>query len=138
MQLRTHSLSHIPISLSPISAGFGHEAGEDHGLLDINELITGGREGFAAYTVSGDSMVSHICPGNIIFVDTWSQPINGQIVAALVNGKISVKVFQRSHRGLYLVSKNPDYKTREIVPTDTLHILGVVKANLALGSQLVQ
>lgn len=137
-QLQPNSQFPIPMAMYRISAGYGADAIEGQHLLDINEMITGGREGFVAYEVTGDSMVDRIQPGNIIFVDTWAQPSNGQIVAAFINGLVCVKVFQRSRRGLYLVSSNAAYKPKEIHATDAFHVLGVIRGNLAVGSMALK
>jgi phage repressor protein C with HTH and peptisase S24 domain len=100
---------------------------ESFQLLDINALVTGGREGFAAFEVTGDSMVDHIHAGYLVFVDTWAEPRNGDIVAAVVNGLTCIKIFQQSTRGLYLVSANT-----ECPPANILDVLGVVSASLVV------
>lgn len=132
MQLPTHSARRMPFALSLISAGPMAEIVDDYKFLDVNELITRGREGFVAFEVTGDSMVDHIHPGNLVFIDTWAQPKNGDIVASSVNGLTCVKRFQHSHKGLYLISANTEYQPREITANDNFHVLGVVKAHLAL------
>lgn len=132
--LVTHSKAKIPTALSFISAGPAVEIGEDFHMLDVNELITRGREGFIAFEVTGDSMVGHIHPGNLVFVDTWAEPRNGDVVASNINGATCVKYFHRSDRGLYLVSANRSYSPREITRRDAFSILGVVRGHLALYS----
>lgn len=107
-QLRTHSKQLIPLALSPIAAGIAIEACEDSKKLDVAELITGGREGFAAWRVTGDSDMPVIQPGYIVFVDTWAAPRNGSMVAAMVNGLVCVKKFEHTPTRLRLVSRNPD------------------------------
>lgn len=122
----------VPIADNFIAAGAAVEIGDSHTLLDVNALITRGRDGFIAFEVTGDSMIDHIRPGNIIFVDTWAEARNGDVVAATVNGLTCVKILQRSTRGLYLVSANADYTPREITARDTFAVLGVVRGHLAL------
>lgn len=130
--LNTTSARKMPLALSMLSAGPLVEMSEDHELLDINELITGGRDGFAAYIVTGESMVDEIRPGQMIFVDTWAEPVNKDIVVSCVNGLINVKIFQRRSRNLYLVPKNPTYATQAVKHTDDFHILGVVKGHMRI------
>lgn len=130
--LAAHSHRSIPLALSPIQAGPAAEVGEDFRLLDVNALITGNREGFVAFEVTGDSGVPYIHPGNLIFVDTWRQPEHGQVVAVEVDGLVAVKKFERSRRGLYLVSANVKYPPREITAKNAFRVLGVVRGHLAV------
>lgn len=130
--LAVNSQRKIPLAQSFISAGPAVEIGDDYALLDVNEHITRGREGFVAFVVTGDSMVDHIHPDNLVFVDTNVEARNGDIVAADVNGLTCIKIFRHSMRGLYLVSKNADYQPRQITAKDSFHILGVVRGHLAM------
>lgn len=132
VSLNPHEESKIPLALSMISAGAASEVVEDFCLIDVNSLITGGREGFIAFEVTGESMVDYIHPGNIVFCDTWAEPQNGDAVACDVDGATCVKIFERRKTGLFLVSANRDYPERQITARDGLRILGVVKAHLAL------
>jgi len=132
MQLHTHSNQKIPMAYSMIAAGPAVEIGEDFQMLDVAELITRGRDGFAAYTLTGFSDAPHMLPGYIVFVDTWSQPQSGDMIAAIINGQTCVKKFEHTNRGLRLVSRNADYNAREITPNDSFHVLGVVRGHLAL------
>src|SRR4051812_28277425 len=116
--LSPHSKQTIPMAFSMISAGPAAEIGEDFQGLDVNSLITGEREGFAAFEVTGDSAAPHIQPGYIVFVDTWAQAKNGDLVASTVNGLTCVKRFQHSSKGLRLVSNNEAYPPREIHASD--------------------
>jgi SOS-response transcriptional repressor LexA len=133
--LAQHSKKRIPLAHSLLSAGEAAEISDDYQLLDVCELITNGREGFIAYEVTGDSMVSDILPGYIVFVDPFCEPRNGDIVASSVNGRNCIKIFNRKPNGLFLVSANTKYKPHEIRPSDNFFILGVVKAHLALHSR---
>jgi|GEM_PF-5570625 len=130
--LKPRSARTIPYSLSPISAGAGIEIGEDYRDLDLNEFITGGREGFMMYEVTGDSASPDIRPGYLIIVDTWAEPRNGQYVASVINGLTCVKIFQQSTRGLYLVSKNAEYTPRRVTHQDSFRVLGVVRGHMAV------
>lgn len=129
--LRAQSHLTIPLANSLLSAGPTSEIGDDFRLLDINFLVTSGREGFFAFEVTGDSMVDTIKPGALVFVDTWAEPRNGSIIAADVNGLTCIKIFQYSSSGLYLVSANIEYKPKEITSGDSFRVLGVVTYQLS-------
>lgn len=131
--IATQSQHPIPMAISLIAAGPAAEMGEDFVHLDINKLITGGREGFAAFELTGDSADPDIRHGNIMFVDTWAQPVNGEMVAVMVNGLTCVKKFEYTPgRSLYLVSRNAKYVPREVLASDDFHVLGVYRGHLAV------
>lgn len=130
-KMMPYSRKRIPLATTLLSAGEAFEVSDDHQMIDIAELITKGREGFVAFIVDGDSMVDDIHPGFIVFVDTWAQPKNGDIVATSVNDATSVKIFHQSPAGgLFLVPKNGKYKPRKIKPSDSLHVLGVIRGHM--------
>jgi SOS-response transcriptional repressor LexA len=130
--LLPRSLTTIPIAVSPIAAGPAVEIGEDNYELDINELITGGREGFKAYELTGDSAAPEIHHGNLVFVNSYAAPCPGDIIAARVNGHVCVKRFQPRHPQLYLVSPNKRYAPIEIHETDDFEVLGVYVGHLGM------
>lgn len=130
--IAAHSKIKIPLASSLLSAGDAFEISDDYELLDINELVTNGREGFVSYTVTGESMCDEIRPGYIVFVDPYLQPKIGDIIVARVNNKNNIKMFYPSQTGLYLVPKNLNFPLQEITANDEFSILGVVKAHLAV------
>lgn len=131
-EIAPNSKDKMPLALSPLAAGDPAENFEDYELIDINELITGGREGFRAYRVTGDSMVDHIMPGYIVFADTYCDPQHGDVIVSRINGKNCVKRFEQTSNGLYLVSANKTYEPIKIRKTDDFYILGVVRSHLAV------
>lgn len=132
--LFTHSPSKpIPLAHALLSAGSAIALSDDgYTLLDINFLVSGGREGCLAFVVTGDSMQEDIHEGFIVFIDTNREPRNGDTVAVSVNNETCIKIFEREQQRLYLVPKNDDYPTREVKPSDSFHILGVVTSHLAV------
>lgn len=123
----------IPLAYSLLSAGPAVEMTDDgYALLDVNALITGGREGWLSFIVTGDSMRADILPGYIVFCDSYAEPQNGDTVAVNINGENCIKIFERTERRLRLVPKNGDFPSREVTPDDSLHILGVVRRHLAM------
>ena len=129
--LATYSKRTLPLAYSLLPAGDAVEISEDSAQLDLNALVTGGREGFVAYAITGDSMLESIRPGDIVVVDTWREPKNGDIIVASVNGQNSIKVLEHNPHGLFLVPKNGEYKRREITYKDNFQVIGVVKWHLA-------
>lgn len=130
--LAPNSEQPIPMASSPIAAGPAAEVGEDFVQLDVNALITGSREGFIAFALTGDSADPEIRHGNIVFIDPYVEPTNGKFVAVTINGLNCVKKFENTKRGLYLVSVNKDYEPREVMPSDSFTVLGVVCGVLAV------
>lgn len=123
----------IPLAHSLLSAGPAVEICEDgYALLDVNQLITGGREGWMSFIVTGDSMRDDILPGYIVFIDSFAEPKNGDTVAVNINGQNCIKIFERTEHRLTLVPKNGDFQPREVTPDDSLHVLGVVRRHLAM------
>lgn len=128
--LATKSKRKTPLALSSLSAGEPSEICEDYELLDINELITGGKEGIVSYHVTGDSMREDIKPGDVVFADPYRQPENGDVIVSRINGKNNIKIYKSNSNKLFLVSKNKAYPAREVTAIDDFHILGVVLAHI--------
>lgn len=113
----------IPVCPDPISAGNG---GFCDSRFDGNKFLTQGRNDLIAYEVDGNSGVPFILPGSWVIVDTKRQPINGDVVVALLNDMAYVKVFEQRESHLHLVSPNPEYKPIPVHEFDSFHVVGVV------------
>jgi DNA polymerase V len=124
--IATKSKKKIPVALSSLSAGAPEEITDDYELLDVNDLITGGREGIVSYRVDGDSMREDIKHGDFVFVDPYCEPQTGDTIVSRINGKNNIKIYEKNNNGLFLVPKNKDYKPQKISKLDDFHILGVV------------
>jgi SOS-response transcriptional repressor LexA len=123
----------IPLANTYLPAGQAVEPSDDgYALLDLNFLITSGREDYLAFVVTGDSMSDEIRPGYIVIIDPIKAPINGDLVVACINGRNCIKMFYLEPPKLFLVSNNPEHVPIEVHQSDSLDILGVVKAHLAL------
>jgi SOS-response transcriptional repressor LexA len=123
----------IPLAFATLSAGSPAPHDDGYALLDLNEMLTGGHEGSViAYVVTGESMREDILPGYIVFINTFREPRNGDTVAVSINNETCIKIFERDRHRLYLVPKNDGFPTREIRPTDTFHLIGVVTSHLAV------
>jgi repressor LexA len=76
-----------------------------------------------ALRVKGDSMIgAAICDGDFVVVRRQPVADNGDIVAAMIDGEATVKVYRRRDDGhVELVPRNPSY---DIIPGDEAVILG--------------
>lgn len=133
MTVSTHSPSKpIPLAYGLLSAGPAVMLTDDgYALLDLNFLVSGGREGCLAFVVTGDSMKPDIHQGNLVFIDTNREPRNGDFVAVSINNETCIKRFEREQQRLYLVPANGEYPTREVKANDSFHVLGVVTSHFA-------
>ncbi|HET6480338.1 MAG TPA: transcriptional repressor LexA [Actinoplanes sp.] len=77
-----------------------------------------------ALRVKGDSMIdAAICDGDTVVVRQQQVADNGDIVAAMIEGEATVKVFQRTGGHIELLPRNPAY---DVIPGDDATILGKV------------
>jgi repressor LexA len=80
-----------------------------------------------AVQVTGDSMNGlHILDGDYVILEHGPDPRNGQVVAAYVDGKNTLKTFVQKGKKVYLKAENPKYPA--IIPAEELMIQGVLKA----------
>jgi repressor LexA len=83
-----------------------------------------GRGTVFALRVRGDSMVdAAICDGDTVVVRQQSEAHSGQIVAAMIDGEATVKVFRRRGGHVLLEPRNPAY---DVIDGDEAVVLGVV------------
>lgn len=103
---------------SPISA-------DEHldGTLTLPRDLTG-RGTVFGLRVRGESMVgAAICDGDIVVVRQQPEAHSGQIVAAMIDGEATVKVYRRRDGHVYLEPRNAGY---EIIDGDGATVLGIV------------
>ncbi|MCI0536442.1 MAG: transcriptional repressor LexA [Verrucomicrobiales bacterium] len=82
-----------------------------------------------ALRVSGDSMIGkHICDGDIVVLEHGPDPRPGQIVAALIDRRSTLKTFVLKNGKPFLKAENPKYP--DLIPSEELMIQGVVRAVL--------
>jgi repressor LexA len=119
----------IPL-FGSIPAGFGRDR-----EAEANECIPVTVEslGFKptrntfALRVAGDSMIGkHICDGDIAVFEHGPEPRSGQIVAALIDRKNTLKTFVVKNGRPFLKAENPKYP--DLIPSEELVIQGVFKA----------
>ncbi len=83
-----------------------------------------GRGTVFALRVRGDSMIdAAICDGDTVVVRQESEAHSGQIVAAMIDGEATVKVYRRRNGHVYLEPRNPAY---DVIDGDRAVVLGVI------------
>ena len=92
-------------------------------LLTLPRDLTG-RGTVFALRVRGDSMIdAAICDGDLVVVRQQQEAYSGQIVAAMLDGEATVKVFRRRSGHVYLEPRNPAY---DVIDGDEAVVLGVI------------
>jgi repressor LexA len=113
----------VPV-IGEIAAGIPILA-EEH-IDDLLRLPRGltGRGTVFALRVRGDSMIeAAICDGDIVVLRQQQEAHSGQIVAAMIDGEATVKVYRRRGGHVLLEPRNPAY---EVIDGDRAAVLGVV------------
>jgi repressor LexA len=83
-----------------------------------------GRGNVFGLRVRGDSMIdAAICDGDIVVIRQQQEAHSGQIVAAMIDGEATVKVYRRRNGHVYLEPRNPAYS---VIDGDEAAILGTV------------
>jgi repressor LexA len=126
---RRSEVMDIPL-FGAIPAGFGEDReqeGEGCVSVDIQTIgFTPTRNTFALRVV-GDSMIGrHICHGDIVILEHGPEPRDGQIVAALMDRKSTLKTFVLKNNKPFLKAENPKYP--DLIPSEELMIQGVFRA----------
>jgi DNA polymerase V len=117
-----------PLFLSGVSAGFPSPA-DDYldRKLDLNEHLVKNPAATFFVRVAGDSMTGvGINDNDILVVDRSLEPVNNNIVIAVVNGELTVKRLVKNRNSCCLVAENPDYPPLDIGDEMELEIWGVV------------
>jgi len=121
----------IPL-FGSIPAGFGREREQEAGEcipVTIDSIGFKPTRNTFAPRVSGDSMIGrHICDGDIVVLEHGPDPRPGQIVAALIDRKSTLKTFVVKNGRPFLKAENPKYP--DLIPLEELMIQGVVRAVL--------
>jgi repressor LexA len=124
-----HDVVQIPL-FGSIPAGFSRERDQES---DECIPVTVESIGFKptrntfALRVAGDSMIlKHICDGDIAVFEHGPEPRSGQIVAALIDRKNTLKTFILKNGKPFLKAENPKYPN--LIPSEELVIQGVLRA----------
>ncbi len=119
----------IPL-FGSIPAGFGQDREQEaEGCVSVDIQTIGfhpTRNTFALRVV-GDSMIGlHICNGDIVILEHGPEPRHGQVVAALMDRKSTLKTFVLKNNKPFLKAENPKYP--DLIPSEELMIQGVFRA----------
>jgi repressor LexA len=122
-------LADIPL-LGSIPAGFGQDREQEtEGCVTVDVATLGfkpSRNTFAL-RVTGDSMIGrHICDGDVVVLEHGPEPRHGQVVAALIDRKSTLKTFVLKNGKPFLKAENPKYP--DLIPSEELMIQGVFRA----------
>lgn len=119
----------IPL-LGSIPAGFGEDHEQEAGecvRVDVETIGFKPTRNTFALRVTGDSMIGkHICDGDIAVFEHGAEPRPGQIVAALIDRKDTLKTFMVRNGKPFLKAENPKYP--DLIPSEDLMIQGVFRA----------
>jgi repressor LexA len=113
----------VPV-VGDIAAGTPIPADEHvDGALTLPRDLTG-RGNVFGLRVRGDSMIdAAICDGDIVVVRQQPEAHSGQIVAAMIDGEATVKVYRRRNGHVFLEPRNPAY---EVIDGGRAVVLGIV------------
>ena len=119
----------IPIYGS-IPAGLPQDTAQEEEacvLIDVETLGIKPTARTFGLKVRGDSMIGkHIMDGDLALIEHGVEPRPGDVVAALIDGQVTLKTFLM-HRGKpYLRAENPRYPN--LIPQEELQIQGVMVA----------
>ena len=124
-----HRIEDIPL-FGSIPAGYGEDrVQEAEGCVsvDVESIGIKPTRNTFALRVTGDSMIGrHILDGDIVVLEHGPEPRHSQIVAALIDGKSTLKTFLIRNRKPYLKAENPKYP--DLIPAEELLIQGVFRA----------
>ena len=127
-RLRPRIIS-IPIYGS-IPAGLPQDsAQEEEGcvLIDVETLGIKPTARTFGLKVHGDSMIGkHIMNGDLALIEHGVEPRPGDVVAALIDGQVTLKTFLLQRGKPYLRAENPRYPN--LIPQEELQVQGVMVA----------
>ncbi len=119
----------IPIYGS-IPAGLPQDAAQgDEGCVLVDVETLGVKPNARTFGLKGrgDSMMGkHIVEGDIAVIEHGVQPRSGDVVAALIDGQVTLKTFVTQRGKPYLRAENPRYPN--LLPQEELQIQGVMVA----------
>lgn len=135
MRIHTLTPARLPDAPSPrqmfaykVPAGFPSPA-EDYaeGLLDLNDFLVEHEAATFFIRVQGHSMTgAGILDGDILSVDRSLEARHGDVVLAVLEGELTVKVLEKTRGQIRLVPRHPDYAPIEFGPDRELILWGVV------------
>ena len=127
-QLQRERIVDIPI-FGRIGAGMAELVEQEkEGVVSVDAISAGlGRKARVfALKVRGDSMVgAHISDGDLVVLEA-RDPVNGDIVAALIDGETTLKRYLLTRGKPFLKAENPRFP--DLIPAQELVVQGVMVA----------
>jgi repressor LexA len=127
--VRRAAVAEIPV-FGSIPAGFGRDREQEAGEcvpVTVESIGFKPTRNTFALRVAGDSMIGkHICDGDIVVFEHGPEPRSGQIVAALIDRKNTLKTFLVKNGKPFLKAENPKFP--DLIPSEELVIQGVFRA----------
>ena len=118
----------LPLCTFKVPAGFPSPAA-DHieKEISMDQLLNIRAPQVYRVTIDGDSMQgAGIYPGDLAVVDRGVEPLNGQVVVALLNNDPICKRLCIRGKSVILQSENPRYPDLQVMEGDDLSIWGVI------------
>ena len=118
----------LPLCTFKVPAGFPSPAA-DHieNEISMDQLLNIRAPQVYLVTIDGDSMQgAGIYPGDLAVVDRGVEPLNGQVVVALLNNDPICKRLCIRGKSVILQSENPRYPDLQVMEGDDLSIWGVI------------
>ncbi|MDQ6985068.1 MAG: translesion error-prone DNA polymerase V autoproteolytic subunit [Candidatus Dojkabacteria bacterium] len=121
-------MSSIQLFLDSVPAGFPSPATDYiDKTLDINEYLVKHPAATFFVRVSGDSMIkAGIHNGDILVIDKSLEPVNSDIVLAVLDSEYTVKRFFKSGEEMYLKPENDNYEIINVKEFNEFSVWGVV------------
>lgn len=116
----------VPVATESVPAGWPSPAADYFdGDIDLNEHLVANRPATFIVRVDGDSMTgAGIFDGDELVVDRSLDPVEGDVVIAVVDSELTVKSLHFTESGPELHPANPAYQV--IRPAGELMVWGVV------------
>jgi len=117
----------IPIYGSIPAGGPVDAVQEEEGcvMMDVQTLGIKPTSRTFGLRVRGDSMIGkHIVNGDLAIIEHGMLPKPGDVVAAMIDGQVTLKTYVVQRNKVYLKAENPKYP--DLVPQDELQIQGVL------------
>jgi repressor LexA len=127
--IRRAAVVEIPL-FGSIPAGFSRDREQEAGEcvpVSVESIGFKPTRSTFALRVAGDSMIGkQICDGDIVVFEHGPEPRSGQIVAALIDRKNTLKTFLVKNGKPFLKTENPKFPDH--IPSEELVIQGVMVA----------
>jgi len=124
---KDHGFKKIPV-VGRVAAGSPILAEENiDGNIVIDSSFTKMADDCFALKVKGDSMVNAgIFEGDVVVVSSKREPVNGDIVVALINDEATVKTYENKNGKIRLIPQNDLYQPIEILNKQEFKLAGKV------------